>query len=195
MVSVIVAAIVVIVVVSVNKKMVKQFHYRPWVFQEVEVTRFQDNRHMKVVRLSALRTGRLYQQEIFLVLISVRGWVNSRAIVRPVGLCQWKIPMILSGIEPATFQRVTQCFNQLRHRVSPSVKYIQAIQYYILYMCVCKCVCNNVIESARILYGESNWWLVNSFTSQPIYVRRKRPLNYWIWGWVCKELIWTEWRC
>ena len=33
---------------------------RPWGFQEVEVPRFQDSRHMKVVRLSALRTGRLY---------------------------------------------------------------------------------------------------------------------------------------
>jgi hypothetical protein len=33
---------------------------RPWQFQEAGAPRFQDNRHMKVVRLSALRTDRLY---------------------------------------------------------------------------------------------------------------------------------------
>ena len=122
---------------------------------------------MKVVSLSALRTGRLYQprnipgtyyfntstvylllflccdptsaqliincqlivrllvhckkQKMLLVLISVRGWVNPRAIVRPEGLRKWKIPMTPSGIDPAFGQEYKFWISSFCHNSSPGL--------------------------------------------------------------------------
>jgi hypothetical protein len=52
---------------------------------------------MKVVRLSALRTGHLYPQEIFLVLISVTGYVEPRDHSAARGSCQSPYPPAASS--------------------------------------------------------------------------------------------------
>jgi hypothetical protein len=68
------------------------------------------------------------------------------AIVRPKGLCQRKISMTPSGIEPATFRLVEQCLNQLRHRVS-HIFYIQYI--FSEDRSVCNIILKNTVESDR----------------------------------------------
>jgi hypothetical protein len=61
---------------------------------------------MKVVRLSALRTCRLYPQEIFWYSFLLEAGATGRII-----------SMTPSGIEPATFLFVAYSLTQLRHRV------------------------------------------------------------------------------
>ena len=60
---------------------------------------------MKVVR-SVSRTGRLYSQEMFLVRIFTRGWVDPKAMVRSEGNMSLKNPVTPPGIDPGTIQLV-----------------------------------------------------------------------------------------
>jgi len=46
--------------ITLKKAKGKATPYKPRGFQEAKAPRFRDNKHMKVTRLSALRTGRLY---------------------------------------------------------------------------------------------------------------------------------------
>jgi hypothetical protein len=54
--------------------------------------------------LAASRASHPLPLERFLVLISVRGWVDPRAIERLEQLGQLKNPLTSSGIEPASFR-------------------------------------------------------------------------------------------
>jgi hypothetical protein len=77
---------------------------RPLSLNVFEAPRFQAGRHIKLVRLSATITRQ--EIHVLLVVFFVRGRVYPRAILRPEGLCQRKIPITQLGIEPTNYQFV-----------------------------------------------------------------------------------------
>jgi hypothetical protein len=103
---------------------------------------------MKVARLSALHTAHLYPQEIFLVLISVRGWVDPRAIVRPEGFSMKKSSDNISNLTrnipvcSAVPQPLRHCVPLLKLRIlDQKTQRIFEIQPRLARPCCCQCYC------------------------------------------------------
>jgi hypothetical protein len=98
-------------ITKISKVKVKLSLYRscrPLGLREVEVPTFSNTRLIdggKVVSFTRRRPLRPGRPGRFLVLISVRGWVDPGAIVRLEGLGKLKNPHH-PGLEPATFRLV-----------------------------------------------------------------------------------------
>ena len=106
-------------------KKVKQSHYRPEQAQRVpggwgsQISRQWVHEGGKVVSRTHRPPLPPRKHSWYSFLLEAES--TPRAIVRPEGLCQWKIPMTPSGTEPATFWLVAQCLNQVRHRGPPII--------------------------------------------------------------------------
>jgi hypothetical protein len=68
-------------------------------------------RHRMVVRLSALRTGRLYPQEVLLVPFLLEAESTPGPLCDQKEFMSMKNPLTPGGIEPATFRFVAQPLN------------------------------------------------------------------------------------
>jgi len=122
------------------KVKVRPFHYRPGQTQSFpegwgsRISRQSAHEGAKVV--SPTHRPPLTPQEILPVLISVRGWVDPKAIVRPEGLCQWRIPVTPLGIELATFRFVAPPRAQPRCLLTPITEWLNASRRMILISCL-----------------------------------------------------------
>ena len=61
-------------------------------YRRLRLPEFPKSRHMKLARLSALHTGRLYPHKTFLLPISVRDWINPSDRMRPKEFKSMKNP-------------------------------------------------------------------------------------------------------
>jgi hypothetical protein len=75
-----------------TQKRIHQSKSRTIPGHDLMVTECWSSQNMKVTRLSALRTGRLFPPGSIPCSYDtpVRDWVDTSAMLRPEGLCQWK---------------------------------------------------------------------------------------------------------
>jgi len=124
-----------------------------------------------VVRLSALRTGRLYPQEILLVLISVLSQPQNHSAAGRI--VNEKFQWHHRESNPRLLRLVAQCLNQLHHRVPP---YNTAGNLTLqVFFCIKKG--NNL--NCTVLSERS--WGLKGLCGRPVYWPRIYTLRLWPW--------------
>jgi hypothetical protein len=128
---------------------------------------------MKVARLSAPHTGRLYPQEMLLALISVRGWVDPRAIVWLEGLSMKKSSDTI-GNQTCGFLVCNAVPQSLHHRVPHYSNTNSNSRWW-----------ENFKEVAR--ENKGGWWSLFFYSNDNILQQRVpqkgRWLEFFMKGW------------
>jgi hypothetical protein len=131
------------------------------------------------VRLSALRAGRILSPGIFLVLISVTGWVDPRAIVRLEGYIFWKIqwPYRESNPRPSIFIVIYLLTMSASHTVWPVIGWESVMRemWHLAFAWRCtRKSTKNIGQNMWSLKFSQRWlWWVLSSSIKRRVVRRK----------------------